>query len=325
MRLSERIKQACLNEGFSAVATVDFGGKAREIYDQHFDRYENWIKNSAQAEMAYLARGLERRKDPNLVFEGLKSVVCVALNYPAATASTQPEHDGARYARYLETRDYHLEIAERFERALKSVGLSDGKVAEAPLQYKICVDTSAVLERTWGAISGLGWIGKNTLLMNRNLGSFFLIGVAFLGVELGAVAEEVINLCGHCTRCIDACPTEALSLDLGLDSNRCIGYWTIEKRGSLDALSLGDRKAVGSWVAGCDICQEVCPFNQKRMKREPIAESRALTNKTDLEELLSETEAEYRERVANSAMTRIRYENFKRNTQIVYENRKPKI
>lgn len=320
MRLSDRIQRACFDEGFSAVGAVDYGPEARAIYDTHFKRYEKWVASSCHAEMGYLSRGLERRRDPRLVFEEIQSVVCVSLNYPSVTESTSSDH-GAKYARYLETRDYHDEISERFERALNRAFNDDEK---GSIRFKICVDTSAVLERTWGAITGLGWIGKNTLLMNRESGSYFLIGVAFLNVALSRLPSEVANLCGHCTRCIEMCPTQALSVESGLDARRCIGYWTIEKRGPLDALTASDRSAIGTWVAGCDICQEVCPFNQKRMKRDDMASSSPLTRVTRFEELLSETEEAYFDRIKGTAMTRIKFSDFKRNVQIAYENRKQK-
>lgn len=320
MRLSDRVKRACLDEGFSAVGVVDYGPEARAVYDEHFKRYQKWIERSAHAEMAYLARGSERRRDPRLVFDEIKSIVAVTLNYPAVTFSTAQE-SGAKYARYLETRDYHADIADRLERAL-SFAFNDEE--KESVRFKICVDTSAVLEKTWGAITGIGWIGKNTLLMNRNDGSFFLIGIAFLNTALNELPKAVTSLCGHCTRCIDACPTRALDLEGGLDARRCIGYWTIEKRGTLDDLAHADRQAIGTWVAGCDICQEVCPFNQKRMRREEMASPTTLTREIDVAKLLSEPEEAYRERVKGTAMTRIKYSDFKRNVQIAYENLSPK-
>ena len=173
-----------------------------------------------------------------------------------APVGSGPE-TGVRYARYLRGKDYHLEIAEKLERVMQNVAKN-----HPSLQWKVCVDTSAVLERAWAAAAGLGWIGKNTMLIHPQYGSYLLLGEVLINQRVENSSSPLKDYCGNCARCLNACPTRAFTQPRVLDATRCISYWTLEKRGEL-ALSVQDQSAVSNWVAGCDICQEVCPFNTK--------------------------------------------------------------
>ena len=191
------------------------------------------------------------------------------------------------------------------------------------LKWKVCVDTSAVLERTWGAITGLGWLGKNTLLIHPKHGSYFFIGVAFLNLASENPPRLLANYCGSCTRCLHSCPTEAFREPGRLDARKCISYLTLEKRG---AFSPDEEKRVASsnWVAGCDICQEVCPFNQKpaRLPDPPMQGKDSVSDQHDWAQLLNESDAEYETRIKNTALDRVSREQFKRNLAVIQSDKR---
>ena len=289
------------SQGFQAVGAVDYQ-KALPLYQEHARRYEDWIAQKKQGAMTYLERGLDRRLDPTLVFPNLKSVIAVALPY-----SPHPvEANGLKYARYLNGPDYHETLKNKLKAALEQ--LRESQATPKNFEYKICVDTSAVLERSWAVLCGLGWIGKNTLLIHPQLGSYLFLGVVFTNAEFGLPPTLLKDYCGSCTRCIRVCPTEALK-DHDLDANECISYLTLEKRGAWD-------KSVSTkgFLAGCDLCQEVCPYNTKAVKNnlDPGVSSHLTL---DVPELFSETEAQYRVRVKGTALSRIKYIDFKRNLE----------
>lgn len=263
--------------------------------------------------MAYIARGRDRRADIKKAFAPTKSVFCVARPYPAAPAGEVDPQKGVRYARYLRGRDYHMDMTERLER-IACVGTS----AHINLTWKACVDTSAVLERAWAAIAGLGWIGKNAMLIHPQYGSYILLGELLLSEKLGLGPRLLPDYCGHCTRCLTACPTDAFIGPRNLDSRRCISYWTLEHRGPLE-LGENDRKALGNWVAGCDICQEVCPFNFKRARTETELPKNTgdATQISSWEALAREDEENYNKRVQESALKRVKPSDFRRNVELV--------
>lgn len=266
--------------------------------------------------MAYLVRGRERRSDPRIVFPEAKSIFCVGLPYWKKPIGGP---DQPRYARYLKGKDYHERIAERLETVMREVRGADP--SSSGLKWKVCVDTSAILERSWAALAGLGWIGKNTTLIHPKYGSYFFIAEVLLSAELGRGPSPLPNYCGHCTRCLDACPTAAFLGPGTLDARRCISYWTLEKRGELP-LTDTDRKKIRTWVAGCDICQEVCPFNLKPA-REAVDLSLDGSPETDLVDwiaLLEESPEEYRTRAKDSALSRVKPAQFSRNLAIAFSN-----
>ena len=253
--------------------------------------------------MGYLQRGRDRRADPTLVLPGAQSVFCVGKPYPAQPhGSLDPAH-GPRFARYIHGRDYHLSMAEE----LTAIANHVASKQSAPLRFKVCVDSSAILERTWGALAGLGWIGKNTLLIHPQFGSYFLIGVILLDQPLNREPQPLANYCGSCERCLQGCPTQAFQGPGILDSRRCISYQTLEYRGELDASQAPPN---GTWVAGCDVCQEVCPFNQKVSRKATPVE---LDPFETWRALLEETPEDYQKRVKNTALSRIKPAQWDRN------------
>jgi epoxyqueuosine reductase len=319
--LLEQLQHAAIDEGFIEAGGVDLE-LAWPIYREHVRKYDQWIASGHAGDMHYLVRGRDRRADPRLVFPETQSIFVALLPYRKSPAGQVDASKGPRYARYLDGADYHDRVADRLERAVTRVSREN---PEANLRWKICVDTSAVLERTWAALSGLGWIGKNTLLIHPKHGSYTFIGAVLLSTPLGAGPRLLPDYCGHCSRCLDACPTKAIVEPRSVDSRKCIAYWTLEKRGDLD-LPPDQKRAIGTWVAGCDLCQEACPFNLKPARaadanplldREP---SEGAIESSTWQALDHETESEYRTRIRGSALSRVKPEMFRRNLEIARNN-----
>ena len=321
--LLSALKTEALQQGFCEASGVDWH-TAQESYSLHAARFENWVQQGFAGDMHYLVRGLDRRKNPALVFPELKSIFCVLLPYRQTPLGHLDPTQGPRYARYLDGPDYHDRITSKLNATLEKVKNQPGFSA---LRWKVCVDTSAVLERTWGALTGLGWIGKNTLLIHPKWGSRFFIGVAFLNRELHQRVQILPDYCGHCTRCLSGCPTRAFKEAHLLDSRECISYWTLEKRGELD-LTPEKKRAIGNWVAGCDICQDVCPFNFRPEKtlNDPVFEGKnSKSYQMSWSDLFAESEIEYQNRTHGSALERVKPEMRLRNLRLAHENSSAKI
>ena len=305
------------SSGFPVSGAVDLD-LAVEAMAPHVARYDQWIADGNAGAMSYLLRGRDRRADPRLVFPSAQSILTVAIPYRKQAAGAPSPEEGPRFARYLEGSDYHERIAERLEATMKQVALRCLEQGLPAPTWKVCVDTSAVLERSWAVLAGLGWVGKNTLLIHPKLGSYFFLGSVLIDQPTGRGPTPLPDFCGHCTRCLDACPTSAFDAPHALDSRRCISYLTLEKRGEFEA-SDETLKKTGAWVAGCDICQEVCPFNRKPVKEaESLEEGSAPLElgpiaKQDWESLLAENEEDYRARVRGTALSRIKPREFRRN------------
>lgn len=292
-----------------------------------------WLDAEMHADMAWLASRTEVREDPAQLLPGARSVLCVALQYHPLVGEDEPVGDlWPRVARYARGRDYHDVMGKRL-RALAA------KIREAfpGCDTRPYVDTGPILEREVAARAGLGVQGKNILLLHRDWGSWFLLGELLLTLDLTAegLAEEVMaeghkageaaaDLCGRCSRCLDACPTGALVEPYRLDSNRCISYWTIEHRGDLPVTA---REMIGDWVFGCDICQEVCPWNDRPRSGRPLAGDHPLLRlppqrrELDLTGLLRLDREGYVERFQVSPMKRAKLEGLRRNAAVVMGNR----
>jgi epoxyqueuosine reductase len=283
--------------------------------------FRRWLERGDHAGMGWLERRVDERLEPARLLAGARSALCVALRYaPLAApggggeAAAEPEGDlWPRVARYSRGRDYHNLMGKRLRKLARRI-----REAFPGCDTRAYVDTGPVLERELAARAGLGVQGKNTCLLSRD-GSYFLLGELLLTLELAPDAP-LADLCGRCTRCLDACPTGALPEPYRLDANRCISYWTIEHRGAIpDAV----RGWIGDWVFGCDVCQEVCPWNQRRQEPadHPDLHTPAERAALDLPALLALDPATYRERFRGSAMQRARLEGLKRNAAVAMGNR----
>jgi len=309
MDLRKSIILKCNDSGFPLANVIDILPNLKQ-HSQSYKKYSNWIDKKYHGEMGYLERGLERKKDPRILFPEAKSILCVGLPYSSKIIGSNNSQQGVKYARYLRGEDYHKRIPSMLKQALESL-------EDATLKWKICVDTSALLERTWAALAGLGWIGKNSMLIHPKYGSYFLLGFALLNKEVHHTETPMKNYCGNCTKCINNCPTKAIIEQKSLDSKKCISYITLEKKNKTELLSSHYTHNT-NWIAGCDICQEVCPFNLKKTKIEENLKQDFEPNYPYLwDELDSETENSYKNRIKNSALNRIKYNQFKENILLI--------
>jgi epoxyqueuosine reductase len=308
-QLAARVKQRARELGFDLVGICDAApSKYREYY-------RKWLDDGQAGTMEYLARRFDERTDPATYFPGAKSVVCVAINYhvplESPPASTEPGQHG-RVARYALGDDYHELIKTRLH------VLADWIRAAAPgAQTRCGVDTAPIAEKELAARAGLGWMGKNTCVINEKIGSWLLLGEVITTLELPADAPGV-DRCGTCRRCIDACPTGAITEPYQLDARKCTSYLTIEHRGDIAA----DLQAkLGEWLYGCDICQDVCPWNSKAVVAlDPALQPRFSSGTVDLRQWLSWTDDDYRTTLRGSAMKRVKLPVLQRNARIVAGN-----
>jgi len=278
-------------------------------------RYEAWLAAGFHGEMAYLAtdRHRERRASIDRVLPGARSVVCVALCYEPGRDAAHDARLG-RIARYAAGEDYHRVMRDRLGELGAFIQLE--LPGARTLSYS---DTGAILERDWAQRAGLGWIGKNTCALSPSLGSYFLLGEIVVDRSLAASAPFLADHCGTCTRCIDACPTGAIVAPHRLDARRCISYLTIELRGPIPREL---RPLVGDWIFGCDVCQEVCPWNRfAPPAREARLQARALGGWT-LERFLDLDDAEFRRLFETSPIRRAKRAGFLRNVCVALGNRR---
>jgi epoxyqueuosine reductase len=250
MALAAAVKDEARRLGFDAVAI----GPATP--PSHGGAFERWLDEGSAGSMDYLERTRQERLDPARLLPGARAAIAVALSYHAPAPDDEAGSPrGMRVARYAGQADYHDVIRPRLEALARFIESAAGRGARS----RAAVDTSALLERDLAARAGLGWFGKNTNLLTPALGSWFFIGIVLTTAE-PAFDDPIADRCGTCTACLDACPTAAFTAPYTLDARRCIAYLTIEHRGDIDE-SL--RPLIGEWGFGCDVCQEVCPWNRK--------------------------------------------------------------
>jgi epoxyqueuosine reductase len=277
-------------------------------------RLDEWLAAGYAGQMHYLADRRDAYGDPNRVLDGVRSVVMLAMNYRTAEPA-KPQAGEGRVSRYAwGEADYHDLIRERLNHLAKS--LCD-RVPKA--RVRGVVDTAPLLEREFAQLAGLGWIGKNTLLLNRDEGSWFFLAALLTDIELVYDAPHETDHCGTCRACLDACPTDAFPQPYVLDASRCISYLTIELR---EAIPAELRTGMGEWVFGCDVCQTVCPWNSRApLSRQTEFEPRANSNPMDLIELFELDETAFRQRFRNTPLWRPRRRGLLRNAAIVLGNR----
>ena len=296
--ITKEIKKEALNLGFDGCGI----SKAGELRLEG-TRLKNWLKSGKHGEMRYMENHFEKRTDPTKLVPGAKSVISLIKNYH--NPKKQTDLTAPVISKYAYGKDYHLVIRPRLNQLLKYIERHFG-----PVEGRGFVDSAPVLERVWAAKSGLGWIGKHSLLLNRTQGSFFFLAVLIVDLELKP-DTAVKEYCGSCTRCIDACPTGAIIQPYVVDSRKCISYLTIEKKGPI---SEEFKTKLNNRVFGCDICQDVCPWNHNA---QPHSE-KAFNPSEDLLEWTKKkwyslTQDDFDIFFHNSAVLRTQYEGFKRN------------
>ena len=302
------LKAWALEEGF------DRAGIALLSKSVHGEVYRRWIERGDHAAMAWMDGRYDVREDPALLLPGARSALCVALQYHPLDGEPEAEGDlWPRVARYARGRDYHDILGKALKRLAARI-----RDAYPGAETRPYVDTGPILERELAARAGLGYFGKNTNLLHPRWGSYFLLGELLLTLELDPDAPTR-DICGTCTRCLDACPTGALPEPYRLDARRCISYWTIEHRGDFPPQA---RALVDDWVFGCDICQEVCPHNGKALPgKHPRLRMPPERRELDLAGLLGLDREEYVRRFIRSPMKRAKLEGLQRNAAVAMVHR----
>lgn len=307
MKYSSKEKHTNLVKHKAKELGFDFCGisKARKL-DEEESNLESWLSKGFHGKMAYMENHFDKRLDPTKLVPGAKSVISLLYNY---FPEEEPKSSTYKIAKYAYGEDYHFVIKDKlrifYDFLKKEIGNINGRVF---------VDSAPVMERQWAAKSGLGWLGKNTLLINKDQGSYFFLAELILDLELESDGP-MKDYCGTCTKCIDACPTDAIVDARLLDASKCISYLTIELKEAIPEEFKGKYK---NWVFGCDICQDVCPWNRFSKKHNEPA-----FNKTKGVELVVDkewieiTEEVFREMFKNSPIKRTKYQGLRRNIKFV--------
>ncbi len=306
--LARRIKERAITEGFEKVGIVP-----AEVLDDPRDRLLTWLERGYHGQMAWMARDPEMRTDPRKLFPAARSVVVVAKNY-YTTAKHADDPATGKVSRYAWGDDYHEVIGSKLRSLLAWIK------EEAPdAEGKVCVDIQPMMDKAWAARAGLGWIGKHTNLITPEYGSWVFIGELLLNIDLEYDDEYVADHCGSCTLCIDACPTEAITEAYVVDSNKCISYTTIELRDAELPAEIAEN--LEGWLYGCDICQDVCPWNRfQQGTDETRFEPRKGNINASLSDALEMTAETYAERFRHSAMKRAKLSGLQRNAQALLQH-----
>ena len=271
--------------------------------EEEAPRLERWLNNNHQGEMGYMANHFDKRLDPTKLVDGAKSVVSVLLNYFPNELQSDPE--APKLSKYAFGTDYHFVIKDKLKSLMHFIHQEIGEVGG-----RVFVDSAPVLDKAWAAKSGLGWIGKNSNLLTQQVGSFYFIAELILDIDL-EYDTPTTDHCGSCTACLDACPTEAIVAPYVVDGSKCISYFTIELKDNLPDSMKGKFE---DWMFGCDICQDVCPWNCfSKPHQEPLFNPHhdLLTmTKSDWQEL---TESVFSDLFQNSAVQRTKFKGLQRN------------
>ena len=304
--LTRRIRAKAIELGFSKV------GIARvSSLNEEGNHLLEWLHRGYQASMEWMQNNAEKRVDVRKVLPNARSVVSVALNYYTEYQHSETQETG-KISRYAWGDDYHVVLADRLEKFLSEI-----RSMQPGLGGKVYVDTGPMMDKVWAARAGLGWQGKHTNLITKEFGSWVFLGEIILDVEL-EFDEPISDACGTCTACIDACPTHAIVEPYVLDSTRCISYLTIEHRGPIMA---DLAKSFHGWIYGCDICQDVCPWNRfQQPTPEQAFRPRPWNEAPNLKEVESLTKEEFDQRFRRSPIKRTKREGLIRNVKAVSEN-----
>ena len=284
---------------FCGIAKADF-------LEEEAPRLETWLKKGMQGEMHYMENYFDKRLDPRLLVDGAKSVISLGLNY--YTEQIQSDPSAPKISKYAYGADYHHVIKAKLKQLLEVINEKIGEV-----HGRAFVDSAPVLDKAWAKRAGLGWIGKNTNLINIKKGSFFFLCEVMVDIELDYDIPSTADHCGTCTRCIDACPTEAIVAPYVVDGSRCISYLTIELKEQIPTEFKGK---MDNWMFGCDVCQDVCPWNRFSVLNQEQAfqpRERLLDmNKSDWEDI---TEDVFQKVFKDSPVKRTKFSGLKRNIE----------
>lgn len=299
---TQQIKSEAQRLGFSFCGTSKAG-----FLEEEAPRLEKWLNQNMHGEMHYMANHFDKRLDPTLLVEGAKSVISLLFNYyPEETQNAK----SFKISKYAYGEDYHFVIKDKLKDIVHYIEDNIGEV-----NARVFVDSAPVLDRAWAKKSGLGWIGKNGMLINQQQGSFFFLAEIILDLELD-YDKPTTDHCGTCTACIDACPTEAILPNKVVDGSKCISYFTIELKDEI--LPKEVKGKFDDWVFGCDICQDVCPWSRFSIATtEPKFTPHEKLLNFSKSEWLELTEEVYQEIFKKSAVKRSKFKGLKRNIEFV--------
>jgi epoxyqueuosine reductase len=298
-KYTQQIKDWAAEFGFQSCGIAQAG-----FLEEEAPRLEAWLKNGHHGEMSYMENYFDKRLDPRLLVDGAKSVISLSLNY--YTDEQQQDSTAPKISKYAYGNDYHHVIKDKLKQLLHRIQDNIGEV-----NGRAFVDSAPVLDKAWAKKAGLGWIGKNSNLISKSVGSFFFLAELIVDLELDYDIAPTADHCGTCTKCIDACPTEAIVAPYMVDGSKCISYLTIELKNEIPE-SFKDK--MDGWMFGCDICQDVCPWNRFSVLHnepafKPHPDLLGMT-KQDWQEI---TEDVFKKVFQHSAVKRTKFEGLKRN------------
>ena len=300
-RIASAIKSESNRLGF-----ISCGISKAELLEEEAERLENWLKRGMHGKMSYMERNFDKRLDPTLLVEGAKSVISLSYNY---YPQTKIDDTDFKISKYAYGKDYHFVIKEKLKNLLEFIREEVGDV-----HGRVFVDSAPILERAWAKKSGLGWIGKNSNLVSKKIGSYFFLCEIILDLEL-TYDHQDFDHCGTCTACIDACPTEAIEQPHVVNGSKCISYHTIELKENIPNEFKGK---FDDWIFGCDICQDVCPWNRfSKSHNEPLFnpdDNLRLMNKSDWLDMTKET---FDKVFQKSTLKRTGFDGIKRNIEFL--------
>ncbi len=303
--ISRTIREEAVRLGFT-----DCGFSRAEVLKEDTERLGKWLKQGYHAGMGYMANHFEKRTDPTRLVEGARTVISLLYNYYTERKQTDPE--APVLSKYAYGRDYHLVMKERMYELFDYI-----KSLHSGATGRVFVDSAPVLERSWAQRAGLGWIGKNSSLISRCAGSFLFIGEIILNLELDYNTFREEDHCGTCTRCIDACPTGAILDNRTLDAKKCISYQTIENKGEISSDLEGK---LNNRIFGCDICQDVCPWNKKALQhREPAFDPHPELLEMTTSDWNNLDHGRYQHMFRDSPLQRAGYDKIKRTLRFIQE------
>ena len=284
------------------------GFSRSEILSEESSHLQMWLDNGFNASMEYMKRNFEKRQDVKQILPSAKSVISLALNYYTPNQHSTDSNTG-KISRYAWGRDYHLVIWEKLsllEEYFRSL--------DENFESKSYVDTGPVMDKAWAVRSGIGWLGKNSNVINKEIGSWFFIANIITNCEFN-YSEPIADLCGSCTACLDACPTNAIVQPYIVDANRCISFLTIENKGEISNEFKGK---FDNWIFGCDVCQDVCPWNKKFSEPTMLQEFQPKGTNLVLDEVINMNEEEFKAKLETSPIKRAKLSGLKRNAAFLF-------
>ena len=301
-KYTQLIKDTAKKLGFQSCGI----SKARFLAEEEA-RLSQWLSQKKQGEMAYMENHFDMRLDPRKLVEGAKSVISLSYNY--FTSEKQIDPNAPKISKYAYGDDYHFVVKNKLKSLLAIIQTEIGDV-----NARVFVDSAPIMEKAWAQQSGLGWIGKNANLINQQTGSFFFLAEIIIDIDLSYDAP-VTDHCGTCTKCIDACPTQAIVAPYVVDGSKCISYFTIELKDNLPQELKG---AFDDWVFGCDVCQDVCPWNKfSKPHQEPLFDPNPALLSMSKKDFVEITEETFKVVFKNSAVKRTKFAGLIRNIDFI--------